>query len=255
MSLAAGRFADIVQIVSDRRAVRVEDLSSQLGVSPATVRRDLIELDRVGRLRRVHGGAVSIDGKLEERVFEDKASIAQGEKKAIAERAASFIERNDCVYLDGGSTILHLARLLLEDTSLTIVTNSLRVAMVLSGRGPRTILVGGELRRLSQTFVGTLTTSILDQLHLDKAFMGTIGISIEDGMTTTDPDEAFTKQLIIRKAQRVLLLSDSSKMGKTAFAHAGNLEDIDYLITDDKLSAAYARQLRRRNIEVICATS
>ena len=101
------------------------------------------------------------------------------EKRRIAEAALEFIEPGDTIYLDGGSTVLELARLLRERTNLTVVTNSLHAAHELAGRGPRLIVIGGELRRLSQTLVGPLTRLVLQELHLDKAFMGTIGFALE----------------------------------------------------------------------------
>ena len=108
-------------------------------------------------IRRVHGGAVSVESRLEEPLFDDKASLAAREKHRIAEAALQFVEAGDTIYLDGGSTVLELARLLHDRTNLTVVTNSLRAAQELAGRGPRLILIGGELRRLSQTMVGPLT--------------------------------------------------------------------------------------------------
>lgn len=239
--------------LQERHVVRVDELAATLQVSPATVRRDLTEMDRIGLLRKVHGGAVWLGGRLEEPLFEDKTNLAAGEKRAIAAAAAEYIKDNDAIYLDGGSTVLALAQLIAERASLTVVTNSLRVAATLSGRGPRLIVIGGELRRLSQTFVGTLTEPMIHRLHLDKAFMGTMGFSIEGGLTTTEPAEAFTKQLVMRRAEQVILLADSSKFGKIAFAHAGDLKTIDVLITDSGLSEQTAESLEKQALTVIRA--
>src|SRR5208282_1216045 len=111
----------------------------------------LDELDRMGAIRRVHGGAVSVEGRLEEPVFEDKTAQAVREKRRIAKAALEFIDPGDTIYLDGGSTVLELARLLRDRTNITVLTNSLHAAVELAGRGPRQIVAGGELRRLSQT--------------------------------------------------------------------------------------------------------
>ena len=100
----------------------------------------------------------------------------------------------------------------------------------LAGRGPRLILIGGELRRLSQTMVGPLTRCLLEELHLDKAFMGTIGLTLKDGLTTTDPGEAYTKELVMNRARQVILLADSSKAGKVAFAQAGRWERVHAVV-------------------------
>ncbi|MCE9612961.1 MAG: DeoR/GlpR family DNA-binding transcription regulator [Lentisphaerae bacterium] len=252
-SLPAERFKRILDAVKTRRAVRVDDLCAELGVSAATIRRDLVELDRSGQLRKVHGGAVSLEGRLEEPIFDDKAAEAAAEKRAIATVARTYIQPNDCIYLDGGSTILALAEKLVDMHPLTVVTNSLRVATALASGSPRIMLVGGELRRLSQTFVGPLTQPMIEHVHVDKAFMGTLGLTLEDGMTTTDPAEAFTKRLIMQRASQVFLLADSRKFGKVAFAHAGSLQELDIIITDSKLDTHLERELMRQGLELIKA--
>ena len=117
-----------------------------------------------------------------------------------------------------------MARLLKDRSNITIVTNSLRAAVELAGSGPRLILVGGELRRLAQTTVGPLTRFMLQELHVDKAFMGTIGLTLEEGLTTTDPTEAYTKDLVMEHAREVILLADSSKAHKISFTRAGRLK-------------------------------
>jgi len=251
--LAASRHEKVAGILRRQRTVRVEDLAAKLRVSAATVRRDLADMERLGLLYRVHGGAVSAERRLAEPVFDDKEGLAAKEKQKIAAAAARLVKPNDSVFLDGGSTVLALARLLADMSRMTVVTNSLRVATTLSGTGPRMILVGGELRRLSQTFVGTLTQPTIERLHLDTAFIGTIGLSAREGMTTTDPREAHTKELVMSHARRVILLADSSKVGKVSFVKFGSLDDVTVLITDSELVRKDARAFRQRGIEVMTA--
>ena len=250
-ALAPQRWDNLRALIRDSGVIRIEDLCRRLKVSPATVRRDLDQLERGGAIRRVHGGAVSVESRLDEPVFADKTSLAAREKRHIAEAALKFIEPGDTVYLDGGSTVLELARLLRERTNLTVVTNSLYAAHELAGRGPRLIVIGGELRRLSQTMVGPLTRPVLHELHLDKAFMGTIGFALNEALTTTDPSEAFTKKLVMGQARQVIVLADSSKAGKVSFASAGGWENVHVLITDKQIEKAFAKELIKKNIKVI----
>jgi DeoR/GlpR family transcriptional regulator of sugar metabolism len=252
-NLAPQRWELLRNLIRQRGITRLDDLCRELQVSPATVRRDLDALERAGAIRRVHGGAVSVDGRLDEPLFDDKTSLAAKEKLRIAEAALQFIADAETIYLDGGSTVLALARLLRERTNLTVVTNSLRAAWELAGRGPRLILIGGELRRLSQTMVGPLTRLVLQELHLDKAFMGTIGMTSREGLTTTDPGEAFTKRLVMEQAGQIIVLADSSKAGKVAFARAGSLDDVDVLITDAKLDRQFVRELTGKKIKLVKA--
>ena len=251
--LAPKRWEQLRDILGQHRVVRVEELTQQLGVSSATIRRDLGELEKLGELRRVYGGAVSTGGRLDEPLFDDKTSVAAAEKRRIAEAALKFIKPNDTIYLDGGSTVLELARLLKDRSNVTIVTNSLRAAVELAGRGPRLILVGGELRRLAQTTVGPLTRHIIEDLHVDKAFMGTIGLSLAEGLTTTDPTEAYTKELVMDHAREVILLADSSKAHKISFTRAGRLDKIQVLITDRLIDRKLTKELRGKGIEVVLA--
>jgi len=251
--LAPKRLEQLREILGQDRVVRVEELTQQLGVSSATIRRDLGELEKLGELRRVYGGAVSTGGRLDEPLFDDKTSVAAAEKRRIAEAALNYIKPNETIYLDGGSTVLELARLLKDRSNITVVTNSLRAAVELAGRGPRLILVGGELRRLAQTTVGPLTRFMVQELHVDKAFMGTIGLSLDEGITTTDPTEAYTKELVMEHAREVILLADSTKAHKISFTRAGRLEKVRVLITDKQFDRKLSKDLRTKGMEVVFA--
>lgn len=252
-TLAAERQGSIRRVLKERGIVRVEALCEEMSVSPATIRRDLADLDSKGLARRVHGGAVAVHGILEEPVFDDKTGIASREKQAIAEEAMKFVKNSDSIFLDGGSTVLALARLLSGMSHITVVTNSFRVAATLSSTGPRLILIGGELRRISQTFVGPLTKHILSNLHVDTAFMGTIGLSEANGFTTTDPAEALTKQLVMTRARSVVALADSSKMDKESFSHFADLNDVETLITDDGADPELLARIEKHGVKVIAS--
>jgi DeoR/GlpR family transcriptional regulator of sugar metabolism len=222
-------------------------------VSPATTRRDLAALQTRGELQRVHGGAVVTEGTTDEPLFDDKTAIAAHEKEGIAAAARRLVPPHGTLYLDGGSTVLALARLLTGLTQLTVVTNSLRVAHLLSAGGPHLILIGGALRRLSQTFVGPLTRHMLEPMHFDVAFMGTIGLSAANGLTTTDPDEAFTKECAMARADRTVLLADSSKFARTSLARFASASQLNTLITDRGAPAAEVKALKKAGVEVIHA--
>jgi DeoR family transcriptional regulator, fructose operon transcriptional repressor len=147
--------------------------------------------------------------------------------------------------------VLALARALRTRTDVTVVTNSLRAATELSGQGPRTILVGGELRRLSQTLVGPLTRHVLETLQFDVAFMGTMGLGLDGVITTTDPAEAYTKELVMGRAAEVVLLADRSKLGKVSFARAGRLDQVDVLVTDRGVSREWRKVLKDAGVTLV----
>jgi DeoR/GlpR family transcriptional regulator of sugar metabolism len=251
--LAPQRRQRIRSIVEARRGARLEELSVALGVSQATVRRDLDELEAEGRVRRVHGGVVAVDERPGEPHFEVKAAEAAEEKDRIAARAVAMLAPDETVYLDSGSTVLAAARLLRGWDRLTVVTNSLPAVVELAGHGPRLIVIGGEFRATSQALVGPLSQHLLENIHVDRAFIGSYAVSLDDGLTTTDPAEAFTKKLVLERATQVVLLADSRKMGTHSFVHAGRLEAVDVLVTDHGIDERTVRSLERRGITVIKA--
>ncbi|HYM83066.1 MAG TPA: DeoR/GlpR family DNA-binding transcription regulator [Candidatus Dormibacteraeota bacterium] len=251
--LAPHRRERLLALVEGRRAARLEELSLALGVSQATVRRDLDELALAGRVRRVHGGAVAIDERPAEARFDVKAAEAADQKARIAVRAVELLSPDETVYLDSGSTVLEAARLLRGWDRLTVVTNSLPAANELAGRGPRLIVIGGELRPTSMALVGPLTERLLGQLHVDRALMGTFALSLDEGLTTTDPAEAYTKELVMRRAREVILLADSRKVGTRSFVSAGALDAVDVLVTDAAIDERTTRTLERRGVRVIKA--
>lgn len=251
--LAPQRRQRLQLLVESRRAVRLEELSAALGVSVATVRRDLDALNVVGSVRRVHGGAVAIEERPSELRFDLKATEAAEAKELIAAKAVQMIEPDSAIYLDSGSTVLALARLLHDWTELTVVTNSLPVANELLGRGPRLILIGGEVRNTSQAIVGPLTRLSLEHIHVDRAFMGTFGLSLHEGMTTTDPSEAYTKGLVLGRTREVVLLAHSDKMGIRSFVHVAGLERVDVLVTDQGMDDRTVKTLEGRGVRVVKA--
>jgi DeoR/GlpR family transcriptional regulator of sugar metabolism len=251
--LAPQRLDRLRDMLRDRQVVRLDDASNVLHVSQATVRRDLEQLERLGEARRVHGGAVLVRRQWTEPGFDDKASWAQREKFRIAEKAAALIQPKETIFLDGGSTILGVARLIRERGDITVATNSLRAAWELADGGPKLIVIGGELRRISQSVVGPLTRFLLEEIRFDRAFMGTLGLTLDEGVTTTDANEAYTKELVMRQSKEVVLLADSSKIGNVTFARSGQLDDVDILVTDKAADKAVLRGLRKKGAKVILA--
>ena len=231
----------------------ISELAATLQVSEATVRRDLRTLEQRGELPRVHGGAVRVDdGEKREPLFHEKTTLRADEKERIAEAALGLIEDGDSIYLDGGSTVLALARKLSSRHELTVVTNSLMAAAELMESGHKLILLGGEFRPLSRTLVGPLTSPIGEALHIGKAFFGTIGLTAS-GVSTTDPGEAFTKKLILGRAERAILLADSGKIGRTSLVDAGKLDDFSCLVTDSGASPDFLKILKKHRVEFIIA--
>jgi DeoR/GlpR family transcriptional regulator of sugar metabolism len=252
--LTAEREQCVLELLRQRNVMSVAEIGEEIGVSPATVRRDLQSMHERKLLQRVRGGATLRPLNRAEPVFQNKQSQNTEAKQRIAEAALELIEDHDRIYLDGGSTVLMLARLLDQREDLTVVTNSLMAAAELMTSPHRLVLVGGEFRRLSRTLVGPLTAPIIDGIHVDKAFMGTIGFTLNEGMTTTDANEAFTKECVMKHANQVILLADSSKLGVPSFARSGGADNVDALITE-AIDIEMKKDLEALGIEVIVTSS
>ncbi|MDQ0290213.1 DeoR/GlpR family DNA-binding transcription regulator [Oligosphaera ethanolica] len=250
--LTAEREQRIMQLLHDSDVVTVSAISEALGMSEATVRRDLQAMHERGLLERVHGGAAVKQESSPEPLFSDKEEQFSTEKQRIAAAALSLIHDHDTIFLDGGSTVLMLARMLDSLKALTIVTNSLMAAAQLMESPHRLILTGGEFRAISRTLVGPLSSPILKNIVVDKAFMGTMGFTTTDGMSTTDANEAYTKTRVMERARQVILLADRSKLGCSSFVTCGPDWHLDVLVTD-AIDPKTRQELEERDIRVIVA--
>ena len=235
----------------DKGFTTIAELGSKIGVSEATIRRDLCSLEEAKKVRRVHGGAIKVVNLETEPIFVEKTARNAEGKEHIANLALDLIDDSDVIYLDGGTTIQELAKLLDRKKNLTIVTNSLMAAVELFETEHKLIIIGGEFRKLSRTLVGPLTEKILNTVNINKAFLGTIGFTATKGMSTTDPNEAFTKELVMKNSEKIFVLADNSKIGIESFASSGRLTSIDALITDTEVDSDFAATLKELNIEII----
>ncbi|MGW4242842.1 DeoR/GlpR family DNA-binding transcription regulator [Nocardia sp. NPDC004722] len=246
----------IAELVGHRGRVSVIELAAQFDVTTETVRRDLAALDRLGLLRRVHGGAVpaSVLTTLELDTGEREHTRA-AEKDRIAKAALDFLPpTGGSILLDAGTTTARIAGRLPGDRELVAVTNSLPIAMRLSGfPGGRTQLLGGRVRGITQAAVGADTLRTLGELRVDVAFVGTNALTVGHGLSTPDPDEAAVKRAMVASAHRVVVVADSSKVGREDLVRFAAITDIDVLVTDADLLPASREELCALGIEVITA--
>ena len=217
--LAEQRAEAILTELAQRRAVSVADLCQVTGASEATIRRDLTALAKQGKLNKVHGGAVRMDGEFhsEELDMETKRGLYTAEKDRTARYAAGLIGDDDVVFLDAGTTVLHMAEHLRTSKAL-FLTNSIECACRLMERDLRTHVLGGTLKAGTMALIGADTLESLRRYNFTKAFLGTNGITIAQGFTTPDPEEAAVKSLAAARARSVYVLADSSKFGQVTAA-------------------------------------
>ena len=246
----------MAQLVTELGRLSVNELAEQYDVTTETVRRDLSALERMGLVRRVHGGAVPgralsliESGHLER----DTANTLQ--KDRIATAALDLLPpAGSTILLDAGSTTARLATLLPHDHHLVVFTHAVPVAARLAGMPQIELhLLPGRVRLTTQAAVGVATVEALGSLRVDVAFLGTNGLSVEHGLSTPDRDEAATKRAMAACARQVVLLADASKIGVEARVRFADLDEIDVLVTDKDLSDAHARALSTAGVEVVVA--
>lgn len=233
---AEERQAAIAERARAAGRVDVAGLAEEFDVTTETVRRDLSSLERHGVLRRVHGGAIPVERLGFEPGLADRDRVMSDEKERIARAALAQLPAEGTILLDAGTTTARLAEILPADRQLTVVTNSLPIAMTLSSRPNLTVLtVGGRVRGRTAAMVDTWALRVLEDTLVDVAFIATNGLSPERGLTTPDTAEASVKRAMLRAARHTVVLADRTKIGNDHFARFGDTADIDVLITDSGL--------------------
>ncbi|WP_367319651.1 DeoR/GlpR family DNA-binding transcription regulator [Streptomyces sp. HUAS ZL42] len=248
--LAERRHQLILRALRSGGPAAVTDLSEQLGVSPATIRRDLVKLEEDGLLTRVHGGAVVEEG---DQPFAEVAEVRVPEKDAIAVHAAAMITDGQSVLLDIGTTAFRLARQL-HGRRLTVITSNLVVYEELADdEGIELVLLGGMVRREYRSLVGFLTEDNLRQLHADWLFLGTSGVRPGGQVMDTTVVEVPVKRAMIKAGGKVVLLADSAKFPGTGMAKVCDPSDLDVLVTDAPIDPATRSALEEAGVEVMVA--
>ena len=251
---AEERQAAIVSLARAEGRVEVAELAERFDVTPETVRRDLTALERSGLLKRVHGGAIVVDLAGFEPALSVREAANTSEKLAIAQAALKLVPEEGAIALDAGSSTYRLAEVIPADRALTVVTNSLPIATMLSVRGSLEVqLVGGRVRGRTLATVDNSALEYLRTVYVDVAFLGMNGFSIERGLTTPDSAEAAVKSALIRCSRRAVLLADHTKFGVDHFAHVADLADIDTVVTDSLLSDQAVSDLEAAGPKVVRA--
>ncbi|MFT4136653.1 DeoR/GlpR family DNA-binding transcription regulator [Microbacterium sp.] len=255
---ATERQQQIEQLIATDGRVAVVELAHRFGVTTETVRRDLDQLERVGSVRRVHGGAVApgrastAESSISERAFRHNES-----KQAIGQRTVAGIDvaTVGSIYLDAGTTVAAVAQQLAErvryEGHVEVVTHSMAIAHILAGStGVELTAIGGRVRGLTAAAVGAGTVQAIAGLRPDLAIVGTNGISAAFGTSTPDPDEAAVKRAIVGSARRVIVVADADKFDVELLFSFASLAEIDALVTDCPPPPALSAALRDAETEV-----
>lgn len=249
--LVAERLQKIVELVNERKSIRVSELSEICSVTEETIRRDLDKLEAEGKLLRSHGGAVSIKETHSETPYPVREITNADEKRRIAQEAIKHIEPRERILLDASTTAWWIAKLL-PDMPLTVLTNSMKVALELAGKKEiQVISTGGLMTQGSLSYVGPLAERSLGHYHVEKFFFSCQGIHPAGGISESNELQALVKQKMLSISDEAYLLADYSKFGVRAFAHVADFKSVGYLITDQRTDKTILSALQDQGIEVI----
>jgi len=240
----------ILEILGKDNQDSVVTLSEILGVSSVTIRQDLNHLEAEGLLKRVHGGAVLKDGD----DLDNRLGKNYEKKLKIAKKVATLVHEGETILIESGSANVLLARELVKIHKVTIMTTNVYIARQFrKNEQANVVILGGIYQHDSETLVGKITKACIDQVNIDKAFIGIDGYTAENGFMLRDMFRAEISSYIIEKAKDLFVVSDSSKFGCTGLTSICSLKDIQHVATDKDLEPRYRKELTEAGIDLILA--
>ncbi|MFZ1940901.1 MAG: DeoR/GlpR family DNA-binding transcription regulator [Terracidiphilus sp.] len=252
------RAKEILRLLLHHGKASVDDLTTELTASPASIRRDLARLEEQGLVYRTHGGARLADKAVYEPFrfdasFQVREERFAAEKQRIAHAAAGLVKERETIGLAAGTTTTLIARQLRHRIGIHIITNAVNIGMELSSiTALETTLTGGSMRWAgAYSLIGPAAIETLNMYVLDRLFLGVTGMDPERGATMIEPEEAAVLRVMVRQAREVVVVADSSKVGMVSPAVICPSRDIDVLITDDGISDAASRAFAANDIRVL----
>jgi len=248
------RQKQILSLLSQQGRLSVAEIVDQFSISEATARRDLETVAAEGRAQRVHGGVIALEQAPPELPILERENEQAAEKARIGHAAASLVANHETVFLGSGTTVLEIARNLRDHKDLTVITNSLPVLNILTGRNEITVVsLGGMLRESELSFIGHITEQALVEVRADKVFMGTRGVSLEHGLTNDYLQETLTDRAILKGGREVIIVADHTKVNRVATVLLAPLDQMHTFVTDSKADRKFVQALKRQGIQVVIA--
>ncbi len=247
------RREQIIQRLRQQGSVQVNDLSLLYGVSTVTIRNDLAFLEKQGIAVRAYGGALICDGTMPtpEPSVEDKSSLNTAVKRSIARAAVELIQPGHRIILDSGTTTYEIARMLHQHSDIIAMTNGMNVAnALLAAEGVELLMTGGHLRRQSQSFYGDQAEQSLLNYHFDMLFLGVDAIDLDRGVSTHNEDEARLNRRMCEVAERIIVVTDSTKFNRSSLHKIIDTQRIDMIIVDEGIPTESLEGLRKSGIDV-----
>jgi DeoR/GlpR family transcriptional regulator of sugar metabolism len=252
--LSNARRQSILAWIEEEGSARVRDLAASFEVTEATIRTDLERLEKTGRVKREHGGAFLVSMADDVTSLSLHHRVEMDRKRRIGAAAAALVQDGETLILDAGTTTTEIAARLRDHKDLTVITNALNIAITLgSVPGFELHMPGGQFKPPTLSLTGDTSVEYFRNILAVRLFLATAGVDVEAGLTYPSFADLQLKQAMIRAAQHVYLVADSTKVGLSSFTRLGDLDLIQTFITDDGISDADAKRFEDRGVELIIA--
>jgi len=252
--LRSERLRQIRQHIEENGHATVNELCTLFRVSPATIRRDLEEMNSLGWVQRDHGGALRIDSRMIESPVLKRMVVQSQEKQRIGQAAATLVNSGETIFIGSGTTTLEVARHLPAAESLTVITNAMNIANELVNYPQITLIViGGLVRNSELSLIGHITEQALRELRADKVFLGIRAVSLRDGLTSNYLPEIMTDRAILQIAPAIILVADHTKLGRASTSHVAPISAIHTLVSDSQAPQEFVKELEALGINVFLA--
>jgi DeoR family transcriptional regulator, aga operon transcriptional repressor len=253
MKSAVDRRDLIIRLLHKEGKIRIPDLSRMFEVSSVTIRNDLAFLEKKGYIHRTHGGALVRNRFYDSSFHKEINRFAHPYKSKIGTKAVEMISDGDHILLDSYANFRFVDQLLSDKKNLTVMTNSLRIALKLqSCDNLNLILTGGVMNKESGSFLGPEAEATIKNFYFDKLFLGIDGLDINYGLTLFNPVEAQLNKVMLQRAKQVIVVATTQNFGKRKMSHVCSVNDVNTIITDN-ISSQFEIELSRRNVKVIKA--
>lgn len=244
---------EVEKYIKKNETVSIEELQDHFNVSINTIRRDINALAEKNSVKKVYGGVKSINNSNQKALDYSERNVSNyKQKKEIGKLASTFIEQNDIIYIDTGTTTIHILDNIDENLTFTLITNSLDIINKATRFKNVTIFIIGEkYAPRTRSFTGIKSQSIIEKFNIKKAFMSATGINIKNGLSNAELEENLIKQTVIRQSETKYALTDHSKIGKATLLTYAQLNELDYLITDQLPESSIQEYCQKHYIDII----
>jgi len=251
--LPSERQNKFLELLSTKDVVTISEFMGEFDISIETVRRDLSILEKQNKIEKVYGGAKIKAVTFSESSMENRMTNNLVQKESIGKKCSEFINNGDCIFIDSGSTTFHIAKQIIDKKNLTIITNSIPVLNALINTEHEIIIIGGKVRHNERSIVTYNYIFDFSQLNIQKSFICAGGITVENGISDFNMQEAVIRKTIIERSKEIFVAAESSKFGRDVTINIAPLSKINYIITDSNLNKSISNSFNKFKSKIIIA--